>query len=139
MIPIHTLPAGGVLIDSDVLIWIARGHPGAIAKVQALPNWRISAVSYMELAQGCRNKNELKTMQKAFKSDANDVLPITQTISDMACTLVEKYALSHSVHVADALIAATAMVHAIPLLTGNSKHFSVIKGLEIEVFSPANG
>lgn len=126
-----------MLIDSDVLIWIARGHPGAIAKVQALPNWRISAVSYMELAQGCRNKSELKSMQKTFMSDANDVLPITQSISNLACTLVEKYALSHSVHVADALIAATAMVHAIPLLTGNAKHFSAIKGLEVQVFSPA--
>ena len=126
-----------MLIDSDVLIWIARGHPGAIAKVQALPNWRISAVSYMELAQGCRNKSELKSMQKTFMSDANDVLAITQSISDLACTLVEKYALSHSVHVADALIAATAMVHAIPLLTGNAKHFSAIKGLEVQVFSPA--
>lgn len=132
----HTLPADGVLIDSDVLIWIARGHASAILKVQALPNWRISAVSYMELAQGCRNKSELKALQKAFKSDANDVLPVTQTISDLACTLVDKYALSHSVHVADALIAATAMVHAIPLLTGNAKHFSAIKGLVIEVFSP---
>lgn len=132
----HTLPADGVLIDSDVLIWIARGHASAILKVQALPNWRISAVSYMELAQGCRNKSELKALQKAFKSDANDVLPVTQTISDLACTLVDKYALSHSVHVADALIAATAMVHAIPLLTGNAKHFSTIKGLVIEVFSP---
>ncbi len=126
-----------MLIDSDVLIWIARGHPGAIAKVQALPNWRISAVSYMELAQGCRNKSELKSMQKTFMSDANDVLPITQSISNLACTLVEKYALSHRVHVADALIAATAMVHAIPLLTGNAKHFSAIKGLEVQVFSPA--
>jgi predicted nucleic acid-binding protein len=127
-----------MLIDSDVLIWIARGHPGAIAKVQALPNWRISAVSYMELAQGCRNKSELKSMQKTFMSDANDVLAITQSISDLACALVEKYALSHSVHVADALIAATAMVHAIPLLTGNAKHFSAIKGLEVEVFSAAD-
>ena len=92
----------------------------------------------MELAQGCRNKSELKSMQKTFMSDANDVLPITQSISNLACTLVEKYALSHSVHVADALIAATAMVHAIPLLTGNAKLFSAIKGLEVEVFSPAD-
>ena len=125
-----------LLIDSDVLIWVARGNTSAIKKLQASPNWRISAVSYMELAQGCRDKAELKAIQKAFLYEAGDVLAITQPISDLACTLVEKYALSHSVHLADALIAATAMTHAMPLLTGNSKHFSAIKGLEIEVFKP---
>lgn len=130
------ISAEGLLIDSDVLIWFARGNARAIAAVEAAANWYISAVSYMELAQGCRNKAELKAMQKAFKSSDNDVLPITQGISDLACTLVEKYALSHSVHLADALIAATAMEHSLPLLTGNMKHFSAIAGLEIRRFKP---
>ncbi len=128
--------AKGVLIDSDVLIWFARGNARAIAAVQGAAEWYVSAVSYMELAQGCRNKAELKAMQKAFKSSDNDVLPITQGISDLACSLVEKCALSHGVHVADALIAATAISHCLPLLTGNAKHFSVIDGLRIRVFKP---
>src|SRR5674476_641434 len=126
----------GVLIDSDVLIWFARGNARAVAKLRGLADGYISAVSYMELAQGCRNKAELKVLQKAFKSSAHDVLPITQGISDLACALVEKYALSHSVHVADALIAATAINHGLPLLTANAKHFSVIDGLEVLVFKP---
>ena len=128
--------AKGMLIDSDVLIWFARGNARAIATVESVADWYISAVSYMELAQGCRNKAELKAMQKAFKSSDDDVLPITQRISDLACTLVEKYSLSHSVHVADALIAATAISHSLPLLTGNAKHFSAVDGLKIRVFKP---
>ena len=128
--------ASGVLIDSDVLIWFARGNARAVAKLRGLADSYISAVSYMELAQGCRNKAELKVLQKAFKSSAHDVLPITQGISDLACALVEKYALSHSVHMADALVAATAINHGLPLLTANSKHFSVIDGLEVLVFKP---
>lgn len=126
--------ANGMLIDSDVLIWFARGNARAVAAVQGAADWYISAVSYMELAQGCRNKAELKAMQKAFKSSDNDVLPITQGISDLACTLVEKYALSHSMHVADALIAATAIIHSLPLLTGNAKHFTAVEGLKTRVF-----
>lgn len=125
-----------VLIDSDVLIWLTRGNASAVAVVQNTPDWVISAVSYMELAQGCRNKTELKAMQKAFKSSENDVLPITLSISNLACTLVEKYALSHSVHMADALIAATAITHSLPLITANNKHFSAIDGLRIQVFKP---
>ena len=130
------IAASGVLIDSDVLIWYARGNAQAIAAVNSTADWYISAVSYMELAQGCRNKAELKAMQKAFKSGDADVLPITQAISDAACTLVEKYALSHSVHMADALIAATALSHALPLLTANIKHFSAAEGLRVLVFKP---
>ena len=134
------MPGSRVLIDSDVLIWLTRGNASAVAVVQNTPDWVISAVSYMELAQGCRNKTELKAMQKAFKSSENnalpDILPITQTISNLACTLVEKYALSHSVHMADALIAATAMTYSLPLITANNKHFSAIDGLKIQVFKP---
>ena len=45
---------------------------------------------HLKRAPGSRNKAELKAMQKAFKSGEADVLPITQAISDAACTLVEK-------------------------------------------------
>ena len=124
----------GVLVDSDVLIWTLRGNARALAHLQGLPDWHISAVSYMELAQGCRNKTELKAMQKAFKSASSDVLPITVGISEMACQLVEKYALSYSLYMADALIAATAISYSLPLLTGNNKHFAAVPRLEVEVF-----
>ena len=126
----------GVLVDSDVLIWTLRGNAKALARMQGLTDWHISSVSYMELAQGCRNKAELKAMQKAFKSASSDVLPITATISDMACQLVEAHALSHSLYMADALIAATAISYALPLLTANAKHFAAVAGLEVKVFRP---
>ena len=126
----------GVLVDSDVLIWTLRGNSSALVQMQSLDDWHISAVSYMELAQGCRNKAELKAMQKAFKSSGNDVLPITHSISDLACLLVEKHALSHGLHMADALIAATAIGYSLPLFTANAKHFKCVAGLALLVFKP---
>lgn len=128
--------SNGVLIDSDVLIWFMRGHPKAVAALETAGDWYVSAVSYMELIQGCRNKAELKAVQKALKSVDDGVLPVTQAISDLACTLVEKYSLSHSVHLADALIAATALHHGLPLLTANIKHFLAIEALKIKTFKP---
>ena len=125
-----------VLIDTDVLIWLARGNPNAHRVIAALADWSVSAVSYMELVQGCRNKTELKALQKAFKSSQDTVLALTPSISEHATTLVENHALSHSLHMADALIAATALEHALPLLTGNSKHFGVVPGLQVVVFKP---
>ena len=128
--------SNGVLIDSDVLIWFMRGHPKAVTALETAGDWYISAVSYMELIQGCRNKAELKAVQKALKSVDDGVLPVTQAISDLACTLVEKYSLSHSVHLADALIAATALHYDLPLLTANIKHFLAIEALKIKTFKP---
>lgn len=126
--------AAGILIDSDVLIWFARGNERAITCVNSIADSYISAISYMELAQGCRNKTELRVLQKAFKTSGHDVLPLTHDISDIACKLVEDYALSHSLHIADALIAATALSHDLVLLSANEKHFSAIKNLKLQVF-----
>jgi len=41
-----------VLSDSDVLVWLTPGHVGAAQRLHALAVWRISAVTYIELAQG---------------------------------------------------------------------------------------
>ena len=35
----------GVLVESDVLIWTLRGNPAALATMQSLDDWHISAVS----------------------------------------------------------------------------------------------
>jgi predicted nucleic acid-binding protein len=35
----------------------------------------------------------------------------------------------------DALIAATALEHGLPVLTANTKHFSAVDDLQIEAFS----
>lgn len=62
------------------------------------------------------------------------MLPTTQAISYAACLAVEKYALSCSLRLADALIADTAMSSALPLLTANTKQFSAVAGLTVLVF-----
>ena len=128
--------AGPALIDTDVLIWLTRGHARAAAAVAKLADWHVSAVTYMELVQGCRNKTELKTLQKTFLADSATLLPIESSISHRACTLVEQYALSHHLQMADALIAATALEHGLPLLTGNAKHFRTVPKLDLITFRP---
>ena len=37
----------------------------------------------------------------------------------------------------DALIAATALTHALPVLTANARHFEAIQGLAVERFDPS--
>jgi predicted nucleic acid-binding protein len=62
-------------------------------------------------------------------------LPITATISLRATDLLEVMTLSHGLQMGDALTAATALEHGIPLLTGNVKHFAPIASLHVEGFA----
>ena len=105
-----------MLIDTDVLVWITRGHAGAAARLQALTPWRISAVTYMELAQGCRDKQELARIKEGAGAGPDGE--------------------SHGMQLGDALIAATALEHGTTVLTSNAKHFSTVDGLTVEVFVP---
>ena len=125
-----------MLIDTDVLIWMTRGHTGATARLQTLIPWRISAVTYMELAQGCRNKSELAQVKKGLALCQTEILPISETISSRAIRLIDRYALSHGLQMGDALVCATAQEHNLQLLTANVKHFSAIENLQVESFFP---
>ena len=44
---------------------------------------------------------------------------------------IEEHTLSHSLEVGDALIAATAVEHKLPLASGNAKHFRKYQGVLI--------
>jgi predicted nucleic acid-binding protein len=71
----------------------------------------------MELVIGCRNKNELKTLDRFLSRF--EILKLHGDISDKAIELLRKYRLSHGLLIADALIASTALVHNQPLITKN--------------------
>ena len=98
--------------------------------------WRISAVTYMELAQGCRDKAELERVKKALSSGGTPISPVNESICECAMRLIDRHALGDGLRLADALIAATALEHGLPLLTANFKHFSPVDGLTVERFEP---
>lgn len=125
-----------MLIDSDVLVWLTRGHVGAAKRLQTLDPWRISAVTYMELAQGCRDKTELARLKRGLALRNTEIIPITPAISQRASAMIDALALSHGMRLADALIGATAVELQATLLTANVKHFSPVDGLRIEGFTP---
>ncbi len=125
-----------MIVDSDVLIWASRGNINAATQLQQIDDVIISAVTYMEVVQGALNKKELNAFKKALRLWNARVAPINETISYHAMFFVESFFLSHSVTLADALIAATAKELGEPLLTGNIKHYSVIPEIEIEPFTP---
>ena len=48
-----------MVVDTDVLIWYMKGNQNAYKIIENLKHFSISVVTYMELVQGMRNKNEL--------------------------------------------------------------------------------
>jgi predicted nucleic acid-binding protein len=123
-----------MLVDTDVLIWHLRGNPQAARWLDGLQPLTISSVSYLEVLQGMRNKSELVAVQKMLQQRKADVRPITEAITLRATELMETMTLSHGLQMGDALIAATALEHGLPVLTGNVKHFAAIPGLIMERF-----
>jgi predicted nucleic acid-binding protein len=123
-----------MLVDTDVLIWHLRGYPQAAKCLDALHEFTLSAVSYLELLQGMRNKGELVAVQRMLGQRRAVILPLTPPITERAMALMESLTLSHGLQMGDALIAATALEHQLPLLTGNIKHFAAIDGLQTDAF-----
>ena len=125
-----------LLIDTDILIWYMKGNEKAYRLIENNKNFQISVVTYIEIVQGMRNKEELKIFRKFLKSCNAQFIYINEEISTKAMFYVEQYYLSHSIQLADALIAATAVSHGLPITTGNYKHYKIIKEIQINKFRP---
>lgn len=123
-----------MIIDSDILIWYMRGNIAASKVIDNCDNINISAITYIELVQGMRNKKELNALKSSLNYWGAKVLYLTEPITAKAMFYVEQYYLSHSLMLADALIAATASYYGLPLVTGNSKHYKQINEIEILPF-----
>jgi predicted nucleic acid-binding protein len=125
-----------MLVDTDVLIWYMRGNEKARRVIRNLKKFSISVVSYMELVQGLRNKEELNILRNSLKKWNAGIIYINEEISTKAMFLVEQYYLSHSIQLADALVGATAVIYGRPLLTANTKHYTMIKNIIVKKFRP---
>lgn len=125
-----------LIVDTDVLIWYLRGNEKAFKAIENLENFSISVITYMELVQGMRNKKELNSLRQALHAWNAKILYITEEISAKTMFAVEQHFLSPSMILADALIGSTAVAHGLPLLTGNDKHYKIMKEVQIKKFRP---
>ena len=123
-----------MLVDTDVLIWHLRGYAQATRRLDELGSFKLSAVTYMELLQGMRDKIELAAVKKMLELRGALIVPVTEVTTRRAIGLMESLTLSHGLQMGDALIAATALEHKLTLLTGNVKHFRAVSDLQLEAF-----
>ena len=125
-----------MLFDSDVIIWSLRGNPKAQSSLKEDVQRCISAVTYIEVIRGLKTKERMQWWKSLISELKIKIIPIDETISTKAMFWSEEFALSHSLELADALIAATADTRGLLLLTGNVKDYKFLPGLNVEAFKP---
>ncbi|WP_028296642.1 type II toxin-antitoxin system VapC family toxin [Olivibacter sitiensis] len=120
-----------ILVDTSFLIDYFRKQEPALffVKKYRKEHLAINTVIAMELYQGARNKAELTKIQSELAGIY--MLPINDSIADLALQLSQKYALSHHIGLSDTFIAATALIYDLELKTLNLKDFHFIPSLRV--------
>jgi predicted nucleic acid-binding protein len=125
-----------MLFDTDVLIWAFRGNPNAQKVIDGAEERAISAVTFMELLQGVRDKREQRAVKLFLSELGFETIPIDEAVSHRATVFMEAYALKSGMGLADALIFATACERGCVLCSGNLKHVRDIPSLSTHAFRP---
>lgn len=121
-----------ILVDTDILIDFSRNIPTAVSRIKTeekKAKLSISVITNMELIIGCRNKIELQKLNKFISRFY--VLDINELISRKALELLSNYRLSHGLLIPDALIASSAIILNIPLLTKNQSDYRFIPEVKL--------
>lgn len=121
-----------LIIDTDILIDAGRCIDEALNCLQQVEDKfsaAVSSVTQMELIIGCRDKNELSSLEHFLKRF--QIISLNEHISDFAVDLLKKYRLSHGLLIADSFIAATAIVSDIPFISKNQRDYRFIEDLNL--------
>ena len=79
----------------------------------------------------------MERFKKGLNARNTHIMPLSVAISERAMRLIDRHAMGDGLQLGDALIAATALEHGLPLLTANLKHFRSVEELSVEQFDPA--
>ena len=113
-----------VLLDSNIIISIVKGR----FPVSLLDKFLLTVSEITRLEIFGYHKLELqeeKLLTQFFRNI--DCLPVSRNIINQAISFRKKKSMS----IGDAIIAATAQVHELPLTTANIKDFKHIKTIEL--------
>lgn len=117
-----------MLIDSNIVILASKlQNVKLLSKLkQNESNIKVSIITKIEVL----GYHQLNQVQKKFLENffnAIEVLPVNENVAEMAILIRQK----RPVSIADALIAATAIVFELDLLTENTKDYRGIQNLEL--------
>lgn len=128
-----------VLLDTDVFSEVLKGkHASAVAAAERYleehGRLTFSAITHYEVERGLLSKRAAKLLTR-FDAivAASELLPISLGVLKRAARIWALAARQgHPRNDADILVAATAIEHKLPLVTGNRRHFDWIADLQLE-------
>lgn len=133
----------GVLLDTNVISELVKPLPNrnVVEFLSTLNNAWLSIISLHEISYGLRllpkgtRRSELEEKIQRLLSEYSDlIIPIDQSEADQAALFrVQARQQGTVINLADSLIAATAKVHDMALVTRNVDDFS---GIDIEIINP---
>jgi hypothetical protein len=115
-----------MLVDSNIIIYAAMPEHAALRQFIAEHAPAVSAVSYVEVLGYHRLTAVERDALEAFFVAAR-ILPLSDTVLDQAMQLRQQKKMS----LGDALVAGTAVVHGLALVTRNIDDFKWIAGLRL--------
>ena len=116
-----------MLIDSNITIYVSQQrYDGLSDFLASLPNRSVSIVSYIEALGYHRLIESERIFLETFFLNTN-ILPLSDAIARQAVSLRQQRRMG----LGDAIIAATAIVHSLTLITHNTEDFRWITGLEL--------
>ena len=114
------------VVATDVCLALACGFPGAVQFFQTPPvEIRLATATYLELLSNCETEPERKRVKRFVQG-----YPVL-SIGPMASAGAVEILLGQQLPPLEALAAATALAHEIPLVTGFPELFQGIDGLEL--------
>lgn len=126
------------LLDSDTLSDLSRGHPGISARVSSYlaqhGRLTLSAVTVFERLRGYRSAirdgRALEPQMRQFELlvASSLVLPVETSVAGVAASIWAHLSAKRRRAIGDILIAATASVHQLPLVTRNRRDFAPMTG-----------
>lgn len=118
-----------IMVDSDILIWILRGKNQFREKLLDLAETTdgmlfITPVQIAEIHAGLK-KDEFERTEKLLDSLIS--IDVNRILGKLAGEFMKKYHKSHSLTLADAIIAAAAAENNLKMWTMNTKHYPMFR------------
>lgn len=115
-----------MLIDSNIIIYSARPEYAELRRFLADNAFSVSALSYLEVLGYHKLSAEDRLYLEEFFQEAC-IIPISQVVLDRAVALRQERRMT----LGDAIVAATALVNDLTLLTRNVEDFRWISQLKL--------
>ena len=122
------------LLDTDVLIWVLRGHQSIVSWVSQTKETSPVSISVISIAEIYKHIFPIELTATENLLNHHIILDVDQHIAKAAGLYWQHYSKKlKTLSLADCLIAATANIHNLILVSLNTKHFPMT---DIQVINP---